>query len=84
MDKPRLLDHVRSAIRVRHYSYRTEQTYVQWILRYIRFHKVRHPGEMSAAEVGAFLSPSGTASRLICWQTVTISAQCRNSWGIQM
>jgi len=56
MEEPRLLDQVRSAIRIRHYSYRTEQTYVHWIVRYIRFHKLRHPKEMGAAEVGAFLS----------------------------
>lgn len=56
MEKPRLLDQVRSAIRVRHYSYRTEQTYVHWITRYILFHNKRHPQDMGAAEVGAFLS----------------------------
>ena len=46
MEHPRpkkLLDQVREAIRVKHYSYRTEQTYVQWIRRYILFHNKRHP-----------------------------------------
>lgn len=56
MEKPRLLDQVRSAIRIRHYSYRTEQTYVHWITRFIYFHNKRHPQDMGAAEVGAFLS----------------------------
>ncbi|HTP65708.1 MAG TPA: phage integrase N-terminal SAM-like domain-containing protein [Geobacteraceae bacterium] len=56
MEKPRLLDQVRSAIRIRHYSYRTEQSYVHWIVRYILFHKKRHPKDMGAAEVGSFLS----------------------------
>lgn len=56
MEKPRLLDQVKSAIRIRHYSYRTEQTYVHWITRFILFHDKRHPQEMGAAEVGAFLS----------------------------
>lgn len=51
-----LLDEVRSAIRVRHYSIRTEQTYVGWIVRFIRFHDCRHPKEMGEAEVAAFLS----------------------------
>jgi integron integrase len=51
-----LLDEVRSEIRVRHYSIRTEQTYVGWIVRFIRFHDCRHPKEMGEAEVAAFLS----------------------------
>jgi Phage integrase, N-terminal SAM-like domain len=43
----KLLDQVRDAIRVKHYSYRTEETYVQWIRRYILFHDKRHPKEMN-------------------------------------
>ena len=54
--KPRLLDQVRTTIRARHYSYRTEETYVQWIRRFIRFHDRRHPAELGSAEVTAFLS----------------------------
>jgi integrase len=53
---PRLLDQVRDAIRRRHYSYRTEQTYLQWIKRFIWFSDRRHPKDMGAAEVTAFLS----------------------------
>lgn len=53
---PRLLDTAREALRVRHYSYRTEQTYLQWMRRYILFHGKRHPREMGAAEVMAFLT----------------------------
>ena len=52
----KLLDQVRSTMRMRHYSYQTEQTYIKWIRRYIFFHNVRHPAEMGAAEVEAFLS----------------------------
>lgn len=52
---PRLLDQVRSAIRTRHYSRRTEQTYLTWIKRFILFHGKRHPRDMGATEVGAFL-----------------------------
>jgi len=54
--KPRLLDRVREAIRARHYSRRTEKAYVDWIKRYIFFHHKRHPMEMGAAEVTAFLT----------------------------
>jgi integron integrase len=53
---PRLLDQVRELIRIRHYSLRTEQAYVQWIRRYINFHGKRHPREMGADELTAFLS----------------------------
>lgn len=54
--QPRLLDQVRSAIRRRSYSYRTEQSYVHWIKRFIHFHDVRHPRDMGEPEVTAFLN----------------------------
>jgi len=54
--KSPFLEKVRSAIRVKHYSFRTEQTYVAWIKRYIYFHKLRHPSEMREAEVIEFLT----------------------------
>lgn len=55
--KPKkLLDQVRDAIRLKHYSYRTEQSYVGWIRRFILFHNKRHPQEMGIAEVEAFLT----------------------------
>ena len=53
---PRLLDRLRTALRVRHYSLRTEETYVQWVRRYVTFHGRRHPADLGAAEVTAFLS----------------------------
>ncbi len=53
---PRLLDRVRAACRVRHYSLRTEQCYVHWIRRFVWFHGLRHPQEMGAAEINAFLT----------------------------
>jgi integron integrase len=56
MGQPRLLDQVRDAIRLRHYSHRTEQAYVYWIRRYILFHKKRHPAEMGESEITAYLS----------------------------
>lgn len=54
--EPRLLDRVRSEIRVRHYSPRTEKAYVEWIRRFILFHDKRHPREMGGEEVSAFLT----------------------------
>jgi site-specific recombinase XerD len=53
---PKLLEQVRNAIRTRHYSLRTEQTYIQWIKQYIIFNSKRHPSDLGAAEVSAFLS----------------------------
>jgi integrase len=53
---PRLLDRVRADLRSRHYSPRTEKTYVAWIRRFILFHSKRHPENMSGADVGDFLS----------------------------
>lgn len=52
----KLLDQVRDVMRTRHYSHRTEKTYIEWILKYIRFHNIRHPAEMGADEIQAFLS----------------------------
>jgi integron integrase len=54
--RSQFLETVKAAIRVRHYSLRTEHTYLEWIVRFIRFHHHRHPREMGEAEVGAFLS----------------------------
>ncbi len=51
-----MLVQVRRAIRVRHYSRRTEEAYVQWIRRFVRFHGLKHPVELGEAEVARFLS----------------------------
>ena len=58
MEKPpkKLLEQVKDQIRLEHYSYRTEDTYVQWIRRYILFHNKQHPKEMGVPEIEAFLS----------------------------
>jgi integron integrase len=53
---PKLLDRVRAAIRLRHYSRHTEESYLVWIRRYILYHGKRHPSEMGAREIAAFLS----------------------------
>ncbi len=55
-DKPSLLDQVRHCIRLKHYSIRTEQAYVQFIKRLILFHRKRHPLEMGADEIRQYLS----------------------------
>jgi integron integrase len=52
----KLLDQVRDAIRTKHYSYRTEQTYVEWIKRFILFHEKRHPKDMDTPEVQAYIT----------------------------
>jgi len=53
---PKLLDRVRWHLRVKHYSIRTEQAYVDWIRRYILFHRKRHPSEMNEKEITEFLT----------------------------
>lgn len=53
---PKLLDQLRDRIRLKHYSLRTEQAYLQWVKRYILFHGKRHPAEMGKEEIEAFLS----------------------------
>lgn len=61
---PKLLDQVRGKIRLKHYSIRTEQTYVDWIKRYILFHGKHHPKDMGAAEVEAFLTHLAVEGRV--------------------
>jgi integron integrase len=55
-DNRKLLDRVRDAIRLKHYSIRTEQAYADWIKRFILFHKKRHPAQMAEQEVTQFLT----------------------------
>jgi len=55
-EPPKLLDRMRTAIRARHYSIRTEDAYVAWAKRYILFHNRKHPSAMGAEEINAFLS----------------------------
>ncbi|GAK50675.1 integron integrase [Candidatus Moduliflexus flocculans] len=53
---PKLLDVVRDKLRLKHYSIRTEDAYVDWIRRFIIFHKNRHPKEMGIPEIEAYLT----------------------------
>lgn len=54
--KPKLLDQVRDAIRLKHYSIRTEQSYIEWIRRFIYFHNKQHPADMDASHISSFLT----------------------------
>jgi site-specific recombinase XerD len=67
--KPKLLDRLREALRARHCSPRTEQTYRHWVKRFISFYKVRHPAEMAEPEINAFLT------QLAVRETVSASTQ---------
>jgi hypothetical protein len=72
--KARLFDQIREVMRFRHYSYRTEQTYSQWIRRFLSFHRKadhsgsdrgwRHPRAMGAVDVAAFLSHLAVAGNV--------------------
>ena len=63
-EPPRLLEQVRDRIRARHLSYRTEKTYLYWIRRFIRFHKMRHPRDMAAPEIEAFLTSLAVVNKV--------------------
>src|SRR5688572_28805874 len=60
----RLLDQVREVIRRKHYSLRTEDVYVDWVRRFVRFCDLRHPRECGAAELEAFLSSLATRGQV--------------------
>ena len=61
---PKLLDQVRDAIRRKHYSIRTEESYIDWIRRYILFHGKKHPKDMGAAEIERFLTHLAVAGNV--------------------
>lgn len=65
-EKPpkKLLDQMREILQTQHYSIRTENTYVDWVRRYILFHHKRHPSEMGASEVAAFITYLATERRV--------------------
>lgn len=54
--KPKLLNQVRQVIRVKHYSLRTEESYINWIKRFIFFHNKKHPAQMGDKEIGEFIT----------------------------
>lgn len=61
---PKLLDRLREALRARHYSKKTEETYCHWVRRYIFFHQLRHPLEMGEPEINAFLTHLAVAEKV--------------------
>jgi integron integrase len=61
---PKLIDRVRQAIRIRHYSHRTEEAYVSWIVRFVRFSGMRHPTTMGRSEVESFLTHLATTRKV--------------------
>ncbi len=73
--RPKLLTEVRRMVRMRHYSPRTEDSYVGWVRRYVRFHGMRHPAELGAQEVNQFVSALAQSGRLSASsQTQALSA----------
>ncbi|UCF60130.1 MAG: phage integrase N-terminal SAM-like domain-containing protein, partial [Anaerolineaceae bacterium] len=56
MNKLDLLNRTKATLRRKHYSIRTEKSYLRWILQYLQFHNHRHPMEMGAEELEAFLN----------------------------
>lgn len=62
--KPKLLIQLRDALRSRHYSWRTEQSYCHWVICFCRLHNLRHPVEMSETEINAFLSHLAVKERV--------------------
>ena len=70
-----LLDQLRTALRARHYSRRTEEAYSLWVRRYVRFHGLRHPAEMAEPEINAFLTHLAVAEHVsAATQTQALSA----------
>ncbi|PKO84563.1 MAG: hypothetical protein CVU17_02950 [Betaproteobacteria bacterium HGW-Betaproteobacteria-11] len=61
---PKLLDRVREKLRVKHYAIRTEETYVDWIRRHIRFDDKKHPKNLGASDVEAFLTHLAVAGKV--------------------
>jgi len=84
----KLIDQVRHQARVRHLAYRTEQSYVQWIVRFLRHHRDasgwRHPAEMGAAEVEQFLTYLAVQGQLAAstqnQALVSTARCCESTW----
>ena len=71
----RLLDQVRERIRYKHYSLRTEQTYVQWVKLFVKWHGLRYPGDMGQPEIEAYLSMLANQRRVAaCTHNQALSA----------
>lgn len=72
---PRLLDQVRETIRLKHFSLKTEKSYIHYVRDFILFHNKRHPQEMGAEEIRAYLSHLAIERHVApSTQTVALSA----------
>lgn len=66
IERPKkILEQLRDVIRLKHYSYRTEQTYVDWVYRFIVFHKKRHSKDMGTPEIEAFLTHLAVQKKVV-------------------
>lgn len=75
MEAPKLLDQVRTILRVKHFSLSTKRSYVAWIRRFILFHHKRHPKEMGEHEIREFISYLAVHAKISAsTQTVALSA----------
>ncbi len=75
MQVSELIDQMRRELRVRRYSRRTEQAYCLWVRRFVRFHHLRHPGDMAEPEINAFLTHLAVAEQVSAsTQTQALSA----------
>jgi integron integrase len=75
MSSPKLLDQVRTVARLKHFSLKTEQAYLSWIKRFVRFHQPQHPRDLGEPEIRAFLSDLAVRHNVSAsTQTVALSA----------
>src|SRR3954464_7960370 len=63
-ESPRLLSQVRQTIRLHHYSRRSEEAYLGWVRRYVRFSGMRHPAELGLEDVRRFLTTLADRGRV--------------------
>ncbi len=61
---PKLLEKMRTTLRGRYYSYRTEQTYIHWCKQFIFYHKLRHPNDMGEKEITDYLNHLSQVKRV--------------------
>jgi len=86
--KPRLLDQVRDTIRRKHYSIRTEQSYIDWIKRFIYFHDKQHPRDLNESHITEFLNflavqkkvASSTQNQALCALVFLYKEVVKKSW----
>jgi len=62
--EPKLLDQLRGRLGVKHHSIRTEQSYVDWVRRFVLFHDKRHPRDLGPSEVEAFVRDLAVRGRV--------------------